>query len=119
MAFNTVDTFLVRFRAWRCLFVLEFRFGETSFGGLISFDRFLPIYLFEKAYNFDAVRELFDKVFARIPFYSLVDLQDVINVEIGIGLFDNVQKRSCGIDISCNRSDFELFRLLDCRFPVG
>jgi len=75
--------------------------------------------LFEKAGDFNAVWELFDKVFFREPFYSLVDLQNVVSVEIKIGLFDNVQKRSRSIDVSYNRSDFELFSLLDYRLPVG
>ncbi len=66
---------------------MEFRSGETGFGGLISSGRFLPIHLPEKAGNFDAVRELLGEVLARVPFYSLVDLQDVIGVKIGVGLF--------------------------------
>jgi len=98
---------------------LEFRSGETDFERLISSSRFLPIHLPEKAGNFDAVRELLGKVLAREPFCNLVDLQNVTNVEIGVGLLDNVQKRSCGVDVNCNRCDFELFRLLDRRLLVG
>jgi len=98
---------------------LEFRSRETGFGGLISSGRFLPIHLFEKAGNFDAVRELLGEVFAREPLYSLVDLQDVANVEIEVGRFDSVQKRLRGVDVNYNRGDFELFYLLDRRFPVG
>ncbi len=98
---------------------MEFRSRETGFGGLISSGRFLPIYLFEKTGNFDAVRELLGEVFAREPFCSLVDLYNVTGVKIGVGLFDSVQKRLRGVDISCNCNDFELFRLLNYKLLVG
>ncbi len=55
--------------------------------GLISSGCFL---LSEKACNFDVVWELLDEVLARVPLCSLVDLQDVIGVEIEVGLFDSV-----------------------------
>ena len=69
---------------------MEFRSGETGFGGLISSGRFLPIHLPEKAGNFDAVRELLGEVFTREPLYGLVDLQNVTGAEIGVSRFDNV-----------------------------
>ena len=50
----------------------------------------MPIHLLEKADNFDAVRELLGKILAREPLYNLVDLQNVTNTEIGVGLLDSV-----------------------------
>ena len=98
---------------------MEFQSGETSFGGLISSGRFLPVHLLEKACNFDTVRELLNKVLTREPLCSLIDLQDVVGIEIKVGWFDSVQKRLYNIDINRNRCDFKLFRLLHRKLPVG
>ena len=69
--------------------------------------------------NFDVVWEFLGEVFVRVSLCSLVDLQNVAGVKIGVGLLDNVQKRSHGVDVSRNRCDFKLFRLLNRRLPVG